>query len=275
MRYTSIRLVAAAAAVLSVLPAGFPPAAQAQAYCSAQVRVGPGDTLYAIARRCGVPPEVILDANPRVDFDRLQVGQSVSVPRPIGGGGGGGFTPAPPPPREPPPPPPPRRSDRANLSIDRGPIEPGGTALIRLSGFGQRETVTVTAGPARGRQLTQYQGRVPPGRATIVEIDIPSRARPGERWIVEAQGDRGSYASSEFRVDEPDIGGEEITVSGVLTNEGAECPTLRARNGLFSLSGRLGRFHPGDIVTVTGVLTDYSVCQQGQTIEVDEIRPAR
>lgn len=56
------------------------PAAAAQAGCGDRVIVARGDTLFAIAQRCGVTVEALLEANPQVDPRRLEIGQAVLLP---------------------------------------------------------------------------------------------------------------------------------------------------------------------------------------------------
>lgn len=66
-----------------------------------------------------------------------------------------------------------------------------------------------------------------------------------------------------------------IQVTGVLTEEGVECPALRDRDGeLYTLAGDTGRFRPGDPVTVRGTRAEASICQQGTTINVQSIERA-
>jgi hypothetical protein len=68
--------------------------------------------------------------------------------------------------------------------------------------------------------------------------------------------------------------GGSITVKGVLTTEGAECPALRdGKNVLYTLSGSLGGFRPGDRVCVKGKRAEISHCMQGITINVESIGP--
>lgn len=73
--------------------------------------------------------------------------------------------------------------------------------------------------------------------------------------------------------DQPDNGQMEVT--GVLTDEGVECPALRGRNGqLYTLAGDTEGFETGDAVTVTGTRAEVSFCQQGTTIAVESIEQA-
>ncbi|HWM91335.1 MAG TPA: DUF5818 domain-containing protein [Thermoanaerobaculia bacterium] len=72
-------------------------------------------------------------------------------------------------------------------------------------------------------------------------------------------------------------GNDQIKVTGVLTDEGAECPALRGDDGqLYTLTPRdLQGFEVGDRVTVTGTVAERNFCQQGTTIEVRKIKAAK
>jgi hypothetical protein len=63
-------------------------------------------------------------------------------------------------------------------------------------------------------------------------------------------------------------------IEGVLTNEGAQCPALRAIDGtLYTLMGDLHGFKPRDRVCVVPDYTDMTYCLQGTTAHVDWIGP--
>lgn len=67
-----------------------------------------------------------------------------------------------------------------------------------------------------------------------------------------------------------------ITITGVVTDEGATCPAVRSRDGrLYTLAGGTGRLRPGDRVEVEGRIARASICMQGTTIEVQRIRTVR
>jgi hypothetical protein len=68
-----------------------------------------------------------------------------------------------------------------------------------------------------------------------------------------------------------------ITVTGTLSEEGAECPGLRGDDGkLYSLTpGAIGKFQPGDHVRVEGTVADVSTCMNGTTIVVSAIVKAK
>jgi Protein of unknown function (DUF5818) len=66
-----------------------------------------------------------------------------------------------------------------------------------------------------------------------------------------------------------------ISVRGTLTGEGVECQAMRGADGkLYTLTGRLQGFSVGDKVRVTGSVAQASICQQGITLAVEQIRLA-
>lgn len=71
--------------------------------------------------------------------------------------------------------------------------------------------------------------------------------------------------------------GAAVIVTGTLSSEGAECPTLRGDDGkIYSLTGaKLGKLGPGSHVHVEGTLADVSTCMQGTTIVVTSIAPQK
>ena len=61
-------------------------------------------------------------------------------------------------------------------------------------------------------------------------------------------------------------------IEGVLTNEGVECPALRADDGkLYTLMGDLHGFKPRDRVCVVPNYIQMTYCLQGTTAHVDWI----
>ena len=66
-----------------------------------------------------------------------------------------------------------------------------------------------------------------------------------------------------------------VTVTGLLTDEGVECPALRGEDGvLYTLVDKPDPFKPGDRVTVTGLPVEISTCMQGTTLRVKSMRAA-
>ena len=69
---------------------------------------------------------------------------------------------------------------------------------------------------------------------------------------------------------------QSTTVTGKLTNEGAECQAMRGDDGkLYSLTGDLKGFRTGDRVKVTGKIAEVSFCMQGTTLGVEKIERAK
>src|SRR5687767_6837729 len=73
-----------------------------------------------------------------------------------------------------------------------------------------------------------------------------------------------------MRAAPPPPANAEVTVTGTLTTEGAECPALRdAQGNLYTLTPPdLHGFGPGDQVCVKGARAEISTCMQGTTIVV-------
>lgn len=68
------------------------PPSSAGGACSNPYTVQPGEWFYAIARKCGVTPQALLDANPGLNPNILRPGQTLNMP-----GGGAPESNAPPP----------------------------------------------------------------------------------------------------------------------------------------------------------------------------------
>ena len=86
-------LLGGAAAILLWSASGTSPA-EAQSPCGASHTVRSGDTLYALARKCGTTVSAIVAANDRIKNPaRIGVGWTLAIPG--GGGEGGGPAPAP------------------------------------------------------------------------------------------------------------------------------------------------------------------------------------
>ena len=67
--------------------------------------------------------------------------------------------------------------------------------------------------------------------------------------------------------------GKTVVVRGVLTDEGVECQALRSDdNTLYTLAGKVEGFKIGDRVKVTGKVAEVSTCQQGITLDVQNIK---
>ena len=70
-------------------------------------------------------------------------------------------------------------------------------------------------------------------------------------------------------------GNARLTVSGLLTREGAECPALKGDDGqLYTLVGDLRDLPTQGRVCVAGERLEFSTCQQGIPIRVSALTPA-
>ncbi|MFP3940384.1 MAG: hypothetical protein ACLF0P_08755 [Thermoanaerobaculia bacterium] len=73
------------------------------------------------------------------------------------------------------------------------------------------------------------------------------------------------------------VGGPEddqLVLEGRLTDEGVECPAFRSDDDegtLYTLTGDLEGFGPGDRVRIVARPVQMSFCMQGTTVEVLEI----
>ena len=65
----------------------------------------------------------------------------------------------------------------------------------------------------------------------------------------------------------------EMTITGVVTNEGVECPAVRGDDGqIYTIAGGdRSNLRPGTRVRVTGTRAQMSFCMQGTTIDATKI----
>lgn len=75
----------------------------------------------------------------------------------------------------------------------------------------------------------------------------------------------------------PAVAAQTVNVTGVLTDEGVECPALRGDDGqLYTLNrGATEGFNVGDRVRVVGKVAEISFCGQGTTLDVLSIKAAK
>jgi hypothetical protein len=64
-----------------------------------------------------------------------------------------------------------------------------------------------------------------------------------------------------------------MSIEGVVTKEGVECPAVRADDGkLYTITGKdRDKLKPGLHVKITGEIAQMSTCMQGVTIVASEI----
>ncbi|WP_071795193.1 lytic transglycosylase [Natronohydrobacter thiooxidans] len=192
--------------------------ASAQSPCGPTTTVQPGDTYFAIAQRCDVSVGFIEQANPGVDASNLQVGQTLQL-----------STEA-------------QRDEP--MPDDRYQVRAGDTLFNIARAMG----VTLDA-------LLEANPDINPDALQIGQIIIaPRHGAPGE----------------------PTSPAPGTQVTGILTPEGVECQAMRGHDGqLYTLTGDLDGHDDGDVVQVRGEVQEVSICQQGTTIDVADIRTAR
>lgn len=230
-----------------------------------------GDTLSSVARAFGVSVQALLAANPGLSERDLQVGRQIVL------GHGGAQPPRPPRPGS--------EQGRVAVSIDDSEAVPGGMVAFQVSGLRPGERIVVATNPGQGFAGADRGVRAGNRGVASVELDLPGSARPGQRWAYEVFDESmRPIASGAYRIGEPRgrpgtpgrPGGELARVIGVLSNEGATCPTLRGDDGrLYSIAGDLQGYRGGDRVEIIGEIAEMSACMQGTTIAPASIRPAR
>jgi LysM repeat protein len=225
-----------------------------------------GDTLAEIAARFGVSVAAFVDANAVIeDPARLQVGWDLRVP-------------GAPDRREPAPE---RPGGRVELAVSADAAAPGETVRLRATGFPPFTDVVVGVGPANSEYDVVSRGlRTSPDGALRTTAALPDAADPGEDWVfVVATPDARTKALSApvavtqaGRPDRDEPTDDRVVVRGRLTDEGVECPALRAEDGtLYTLAGDTGRFGPGDLVRAEGAVAEMSTCMQGTTLALDRL----
>lgn len=286
---------AAALAAVSLGSAGAVVApAQAQPVCGATVRVQPGDTLYGIASRCGIAVGEIMRLNGLSNPNYIQLGTVLKLTV--------GAQPSPTPSPEPP------ASNtyrvragdtlasiarRYGVSLSalasanrnlRNPnlLRPG--MVLRIPSHTERPRLGGTHLPTRtlsgtltDEGITCQAMRGDDGRLYTL-IGPIGEWRDGDRIRLVANAVDRSVCQqgttlqviSVRPIGPPPAPDNEVVIFGILTDEGVECQAMRDHSGrLYTLTGRLGKAGAGATVQVEGRLAEFSLCQQGTTIEVE------
>ncbi len=247
----------AGAAVLAAAFVAAPSAHAASDLCGRSVRVAPGDTVAAIANRCDTTVQAILDANPGLQPWRLMVGQRVDMPSARGERTGEAA----------------RVEPDVTISPRQG--TPGSTVTIVATGFRPHEKVLFGVGTDAGGYSRAGGGRADASGRVITETVVPADAGGSVRFVVAAPDGEILAKSRAFTVaaaePEREPARERVSLRGVVTGEGTECPAVRAEDGtLYTLAGTRG-LQTGDVVQLRGRVAEVSTCMQGTTIEVSDI----
>lgn len=150
---------------------------------------------------------------------------------------------------------------------------PGEEVRITASGFPATSSVVIGFGPPQSeyselsRVQTDAQGSV------STSVAVPSWAESGRDyvWVVADPSTRPRAISDPFQVTgDPRAG---VAVEGRITAEGVECPAMRDdADRLYTLAGAPDWVQTGQRVRVEGTIAEISICQQGTTITVEQIR---
>jgi LysM repeat protein len=253
------RLLSALLIALSPLPqslAAQPTFAQGRYVEREVVRytVRAGDTMSSIARGAGIPLGELRSLNPDVDPRYLRVGQTIYLPAEA-------------------------RVSRLSLSLDsyRGRLDD--EVVLRASGFAPGTRVQIVAGEGPYRLEVIDVARVDRRGRVDVAVDLPEWARPGQQiyFGVQSRDGRERAVADAYQIAGRQGRGErgQVSISGTLTRQGVECPTMRGDDGrTYSLAGDIRGFRPGDRVVVEGRIAEMSFCQQGTAIDVRRMLPA-
>jgi LysM repeat protein len=242
-------MLAALSAVALALFAA--PAAPAEG-CGATYTVRQGDTLTAIASRCGTTVEALLGANPGISHPgSISIGDKLSVP--------GGET-------------------TSKIAEDWARERDARAAPVLATG-----RYTVEAGDSMASIATALG--VPLVELVAANEGVnPFMLQPGQELVLPG-GDEGEHAeeageenaaAAEDGADTETTGAEpgpesqplKVVLEGRV-QKGVECPVLRTDDGeTYSLVSQDYGFTPGDYVTIEGEAVEMSLCMHGRTIRV-------
>ena len=218
--------------------------------CPGRIRVEAGDTLSAIARRCGVSVRALQRLNGIWEPRDLLAGQVLAIPGP------GALPPvADAEPRrggrapivEPdygqrqeglPLPPVPQEDYAPAVSVRPRALRQGGSVTVSLTDFPPLTEVEIGFGASAGSFLSERVGLTDAGGAFEARVTVPAWLRAGaEATVVAMSGDGAHVASagpfilrapaSAPSVERP----APLTLSGIVTGEGAACPSMRTARG--------------------------------------------
>jgi hypothetical protein len=166
---------------------------------------------------------------------------------------------------------------RVRLSVNPADGWIGTRVLLSARGIRPGSRVVVLGGrnPADLRPVTT--ARADANGRIFVRVRVPEWARPERNFFfaLQSSGGRILAQSRPFRVVRQNHADERVSVTGEILRSTATCPRLAADNGrIYTLTGDLEDFAPGDRVRVTGEIAEVSICQQGRTITVRRIRDA-
>ena len=231
------------------------------ASCAEIITVSEGDTLSAIAARCGVSLSALRAANGGIDPYGLRAGQSLAIPRagePSYGAaedqsGEEAYRPA--------------------IAVRPRAMREGETVSIALTGFpsGAEVEVTLRTDDAAHAERVLLTGS---GGAAAVQLELPSTVVAGRAVTVAARAGPHAAQAGPFVVRPAEDGAApaaaRVTLSGMITGEGGACLSMRDSTGTLWMLDSARSVSPGTAVTVEGFPAGPEAAARcgGQAIEV-------
>jgi len=159
---------------------------------------------------------------------------------------------------------------------------PGTEVTVVATGFPPDTEMEIGFGPPDAWYDEVDRVRTDGAGRAEVRLTVPSIDREGEYVFVVSEADarNGVQAVSERFTLQAGAGGAaeqpregQLRIVGEVTDEGVECPAVRTRDGeLYTLAGAPGWVEPGVRVEVEGPVAEMSICMQGTTLQVEQIR---
>lgn len=153
---------------------------------------------------------------------------------------------------------------------------PSASVRISASGFAPSSQVEIGFGPPNSEYEVVGSARTDADGALRTSLPVPDWAEAGRDyvWVVADADSHPKAVTATFQV-QANAGEGAMRVEGTITDEGVECPAMRAEDGtLFTLAGAPEWASPGDRVVVTGSVAQTSFCMQGTTIAVQTLERA-
>jgi hypothetical protein len=158
---------------------------------------------------------------------------------------------------------------QAEVTVSAATVAPGTPVDVSVSGFTPRTTVQVGFGQPASEYTVISQEQVDDSGQLTVSFPVPDWAMRGLPYVVVVTDASDRTVSNPFVVG---AAGDSVTVQGMLTDEGVECPALRGPAGeLYTLALTDLEYDPGTEVRVEGTIAAVSICMQGTTLNVRSI----
>ena len=236
--------------------------------CAERITVSPGDTLSAIAGRCGTSVAALRAANGGVDPYALRAGQSLVVPQGyVEGQEAYEIAEAPRAPEA-------GETDaegyRPAIAVRPRAMREGETVAIALTGFpsGAAVTVRLSAGGETRAERVLTTGS---GGAAAAQFSLPAAILAGQAVTVRASSGPHGAEAGPFVVRPAEAAGPSpLSLSGMITEEGGPCLSMRDSSGTLWMLDSARSVAPGTAVTVEGFPAGPEAAERcgGQAVEV-------